>query len=115
MPLEEMSREELLAVVAAQAATLAAQAELIEELRGQVEALAAEVDRLGRAGSRNSGNSSLPPSSDGVLPGRAEPGGAPCRRGRDEEAREAAGAGRADVGLAGGPGPGRGAFPGRGV
>ncbi|OHV56740.1 hypothetical protein BCD48_43605 [Pseudofrankia sp. BMG5.36] len=75
-----MSREELLGLVAAQAG-------LVEELRAglaerdrrlaeqgrRIEELVAEVDRLKRASSRNSGNSSLPPSSDGVLPGRAAP------------------------------------------
>jgi transposase len=45
---------------------IAAQQEQIEELR-------AKVARLERIVSRNSGNSSLPPSSDDVLPGRRAP------------------------------------------
>jgi hypothetical protein len=75
-----MSREELVALVVAQAGLIeqlrAGVAERDERLAGQerrVEELAAEVDRLRRASSRNSGNSSLPPSSDGVLPGRGGP------------------------------------------
>jgi hypothetical protein len=41
-------------------------------LAGQVADLAARVDRLERLASRNSGNSSMPPSADD-LPGRMPP------------------------------------------
>lgn len=57
--MEELSREELVALVVAQA-------EAIEVLR-------ARVAELERRLSRNSGNSSMPPSADDVLPGRAGP------------------------------------------
>jgi hypothetical protein len=56
--LEELSREELIAVVL--------------QLRGANAALEERVRRLERLVSRNSGNSSMPPSSDG-LPGRTTP------------------------------------------
>ncbi|WP_261563401.1 IS66 family transposase [Frankia tisae] len=56
---EELSREELVALVAAQA-------EAIEVLR-------ARVAELERRLSRHSGNSSMPPSIDDALPGRAGP------------------------------------------
>jgi transposase len=56
--LEELSREELIAVVL--------------QLRGANAALEERVRRLERLVSRNSGNSSMPPSSDG-LPGRTKP------------------------------------------
>lgn len=56
--LEELSREELIDVVL--------------QLRGVNAALEERVRRLERLVSRNSGNSSMPPSSDD-LPGRAKP------------------------------------------
>ena len=59
-----------------QARRLAEQAEQLGQLaqvRAEVAQLRAEVDRLRRRLSRNSGNSSMPPSSDGVLPGTARP------------------------------------------
>jgi transposase/uncharacterized coiled-coil protein SlyX len=55
--LEELSREELLVVVTAQA-------QLIEQLSARVEELTVQVVDLTRRLGQNSGNSSLPPSSD---------------------------------------------------
>jgi transposase len=52
-----MSREQLLAVVAAQA-------QVIEDQAAQIEALAAQVAELTRRLGQNSGNSSWPPSAD---------------------------------------------------
>lgn len=63
--LEELSREELIALVRDQAA-------LIVQLREANAALEERLRRLERQLSRNSGNSSLPPSSDD-LPGRMKP------------------------------------------
>lgn len=54
---ERLSREQLLVVVAEQAA-------VIEEQAGRIEALAAQVADLTRRLGQNSGNSSLPPSAD---------------------------------------------------
>lgn len=66
-------------MVAAQAQTIDAQAETIEVLR-------ARVAELERRLSRHSGNSSMPPSTDDVLPGRAGParraGAAKGKRGK---------------------------------
>lgn len=59
--LEELSREELLALVAAQA-------QMIERLQAQVVALTVRVAELERRLGRNSGNSSMPPSLDDVVP-----------------------------------------------
>jgi transposase len=68
---------------AARDAVIAMQARVIEllaaenaRLAGQVADLAARVDRLERLASRNSGNSSMPPSADD-LPGRTPPRGRP--------------------------------------
>ena len=55
--MEELSREQLLAVVAAQA-------QLIEEQAARIEALTEQVAELTRRLGQNSGNSSLPPSAD---------------------------------------------------
>ena len=64
---------------------IAAQDELIGELRGalgeqadQIAALREQVARLERALNRNSGNSSMPPSSDD-LPGKEQPRPKPGR------------------------------------
>jgi transposase len=79
-PLEEMPPEGLIALVRAQAeligelrADRAGRDQLIAEQAGQIAELAAKVADLERRSSRNSGNSSLPPSSDDVIPGRKIP------------------------------------------
>jgi transposase len=59
-------------------AVIAAQARVIEVLAGQVADLSARVERLERLASRNSGNSSMPPSADD-LPGRTPPSAKPKR------------------------------------
>jgi transposase len=68
---EEMSRDELLVVVARQAERLEAQDRQIAEMAGQLaqlievnEALADKLARLEQHHTRNSGNSSSPPSRD---------------------------------------------------
>jgi transposase len=83
-----MSREELIVLAGEQAGRLAAQDEQITALASQVadlveanQRLAAELARLQRLLSRNSGNSSLPPSMDD-LPGRRPP------EGRDRRQRD---------------------------
>ena len=83
---EEMSRDELLVLTGEQAARLAAQDEQITALITQVaelmeanEQLAAKLARLEHLRSRNSGNSSLPPSMDDQ-PGRQPPEGRDRRR-----------------------------------
>jgi transposase len=53
-------------------AVISVQARVIELLAGQVSDLAARVERLERLASRNSGNSSMPPSADD-MPGRTPP------------------------------------------
>jgi len=63
--LEELPREELIALARAQAG-------LIEQLREANAALEERVRRLERQASRNSGNSSMPSSTDDV-PGRTKP------------------------------------------
>jgi hypothetical protein len=63
---------------AARDAVIAMQAQVIKVLAGQAADLAARVERLERAASRNSGNSSMPPSADD-LPGRTPP---PAQAGR---------------------------------
>jgi transposase len=60
------------AVIAAQARVIEALAAENARLAGQVADLAARVERLERLTSRNSGNSSMPPSADD-LPGRTPP------------------------------------------
>jgi transposase len=80
---EALSRDELITVVRDQAAQLAGQAVELERLR-------AELEQIKRLISRNSGNSSMPPSTDD-LPGRAgrrkpagggQPGGQKRGRGK---------------------------------
>ena len=68
---EGLSREELVELARGQAARL-------EEQDRQIEALRAELDRLRRLLTRNSGNSSMAPSSDD-LPGRTKPLDKPAR------------------------------------
>jgi transposase len=63
--LERLSRKELLALVVSQA-------QVIEKLEAQVTALGERAPELERRLGRNSGNSSMPPSTDD-LPGRAPP------------------------------------------
>jgi transposase len=60
------------AVIAVQARVIGALAAEHARLAGQVAGLAARVERLERLASRNSGNSSMPPSADD-LPGRTPP------------------------------------------
>jgi hypothetical protein len=84
---EELSRDELIAVVRDQAAQLADQAVELERLRS-------ELEQIKRLLSRNSRNSSMPPSTDD-LPGRAG------------KSKPAGGGGKS-----GGKKPGRGKQPG---
>ena len=76
---EEMSRDELIVVVRRQAGQLAVQDRQINEMAGQLaqlmeanEALAEKLARLEHLLSRNSGNSSNPPSRD-EDPGKPTP------------------------------------------
>jgi transposase len=86
---EHLSRAELVARVRDQAVRLDDQARELEALRAENTELRARLDRLERLVSRNSGNSSMPPSTDD-LPGRTPPagkstdggGGAKRRRGK---------------------------------
>src|SRR5512142_2420456 len=84
---EGFSRQSLLGICAAQAERLARyerqvteqarviaeQQQRLDEQATQIAALTAEVARLRRRLSRHSGNSSLPPSTDGTIPGQALP------------------------------------------
>jgi transposase len=81
-----MSCEELLVLAGVQAGRLAAQDRQIAALAAQVadlteanEELAAKLAKAGRLLSRNSGNSSMPPSADD-LPGRRAPEGRDRRK-----------------------------------
>lgn len=69
---EELSCGELVELVRAQAARLADQAVRLEAQAAELDRLRAELERLRRLLSRNSGNSSMPPSTDD-LPGRSRP------------------------------------------
>jgi hypothetical protein len=60
------------ALIGEQAQLIAAQAEKIATLEAVVADLREQLETAGRAGSRNSGNSSMPPSS-ADLPGRKPP------------------------------------------
>ena len=60
------------ALIREHAQLIAAQAEKIAALEAMVADLREQLETVERAGSRNSGNSSMPPSSDG-LPGRKPP------------------------------------------
>jgi hypothetical protein len=66
---EELSREELIAVVRDQAVQLSGQTVRLAEQAAELERLRAELEQIKRLISRNSGNSSMPPSSDDA-PGR---------------------------------------------
>jgi transposase len=68
--LERLSRKELLALVVSQA-------QVIEKLEAQVTELGERVAELERRLGRNSGNSSMPPSTDD-LPGRTPPADRPA-------------------------------------
>jgi transposase len=82
-----MSRDELIVVVYRQATQITAQAEQLAELMEANEALAGKLARLEHLLSRNSGNSSSPPSKDDDV-GRTPPplkgrgGGAKRSRGK---------------------------------
>jgi transposase len=69
---EEMSREELIVVVRRQAGQITAMAGQLSELMETNEALAGKLARLEHLLSRNSGNSSSPPSKDDD-PGKPAP------------------------------------------
>jgi transposase len=69
---EQLSREDLLDLLGQRDRLIAEQARAIGELRATVEELRATLERLERIVSRNSGNSSMPPSADD-LPGRTPP------------------------------------------
>jgi transposase len=66
---EGLSREDLIARVLDQAAQLTDQATRLADQAVELERLRAELERIKRLISRNSGNSSMPPSTDD-LPGR---------------------------------------------
>jgi hypothetical protein len=68
-PPEEPSPDPRDALIRDQAQVIAAQAERIAALEAVVSELREQLAAAERAGSRNSGNSSMPPSSDD-LPGR---------------------------------------------
>jgi transposase len=99
---DSLSRQQLVAVCHAQAEVLSRlerrldeQGRLIASQVEQIGRLEAEVARLQRRLSRNSGNSSMPPSSDGTLPGTPVPEPKPIpaakrRRGRQPGAPGAA-------------------------
>ena len=70
--LEEMSREELIALTRALVAENAVLRAEVAELRAENAALRERVAKLERLVSRNSGNSGMPPSVDD-LPGRKQP------------------------------------------
>lgn len=81
--LEQLTREQLIGLVVAQAGQIAALTETIDQLRTANEELAAKVARVEHLLSRNSGNSSMPPSRD-QDPGKTPPkrkrrGGGPGR------------------------------------
>src|SRR5664279_1259315 len=78
--MEQLSREQLLAVVAAQAQVIEEQAALIGQLSVQVESLTSQVGELARRLGQNSGNSSLPPSSDRFVKPKRDRGKASSRK-----------------------------------
>jgi transposase len=73
---EEMSRDELIVLVRRQDAQITAMAGQIADLMAANETLAGRLARVEYLLSRNSGNSSLPPSQDDS-PGRTSPGKPP--------------------------------------
>lgn len=70
--MEQLSRQELIALVIAQAEQISVQAAQIAVLRGANAELARKLAKLEHLVSRNSGNSSMPPSKDDD-PGRTPP------------------------------------------
>lgn len=81
------SYDELASLVVRQMATIEAQRETIAQLEATVERLGARVAELERRQSRNSGNSSLPPSSDTfVRPDKKPPAKSGRKRGPRREA-----------------------------
>jgi transposase len=85
---EPLSRAELLTLLAERDREIA-------QLRADNSVLVARVARLERLISRNSGNSSMPPSSDDVLPGRGGPKGrAASRDGRRRRGKQPGAEGR---------------------
>ena len=85
--LEELSREELLAHARDQDVQLRDQAARLEEQDVQLRELQVELERLRRQVSRNSGNSSMPPSSDD-LPGKTKPPVKPARQAGRERGKQ---------------------------
>jgi transposase len=75
---EEMSREELIAVVRRQDGQITTLSTQVADLLGVNEKLAVKLARLEHLLSRNSGNSSMPPSKDDD-PGRTPPPEKPKR------------------------------------
>src|SRR5258708_17756949 len=75
------------AVIAVQARVIGGLAAENARLAGQVAGLAARVERLERLASRNSGNSSMPPSADD-LPGRTPPKRKPPRGGKRKPGKQ---------------------------
>jgi transposase len=76
--LEKLSGEELLSLARDQAGQLRDQAVRLEDQAVQLRELREELERLRRRVSRNSGNSSMPPSSDD-LPGKRMPPAKPAK------------------------------------
>ena len=90
MPLDA-ARDGLMAVQGQLIAVLAAQSAGLEARNAGLEARVKELEeglaRLERAVSRNSGNSSMPPSADG-LPGRVPPKGKARRDGKRKQGKQ---------------------------
>jgi transposase len=94
LDLEGLSRDELIALVryltaqlSDQAAQLTDQTTQLADQAVELERLQAELERIKRLISRNSGNSSMPPSSDD-LPGRSRPADKPKKKEKKEEEEE---------------------------
>lgn len=80
---EQLSREQLLVVVSAQAGQIAEQDARLAAQAARIEALTAQVAELTRLLGQNSGNSSLPPSADrGKKPARPQRRGSGRRPGK---------------------------------
>lgn len=78
--MEQLSREQLLVVVAEQAVMIEQQAATIAEQAGRLEALAEQVAELTRRLNQNSGNCSLPPSADRFVKPKRERRGSASRK-----------------------------------